>query len=161
MRKIVVCLAFTLFTSAAYADFNAGMAAFNKKDYATALKEWKPLASRGNAGAQNNLGVMYENARGVPQDDKEAERLYRLSANQGNASAQLQLTRVASQSAASQSAADCDQRAAAKRETASRLYEISRNRPLTLEENVMFLTATQVKAKSWQSGGLAAGTSCD
>ena len=40
------------------ADFNKGWTAFNKGDYATALKEWKPLAEEGHAKAQYNLGVM-------------------------------------------------------------------------------------------------------
>ena len=34
---------------------------------------------------------MYDNGQGVPQDDKEALRLYRLSAEQGDAKAQLNL----------------------------------------------------------------------
>ena len=40
---------------------------------------------------QFNLGVMYDNGQGVPQDDKEALRLYRLSAEQGDAIAQYNL----------------------------------------------------------------------
>jgi hypothetical protein len=31
------------------ADFQKGMDAYNKRDYATALREWKPLAEQGNA----------------------------------------------------------------------------------------------------------------
>ena len=41
--------------------------------------------------AQYNLGVMYENGEGVPQDDKEAVRWYRKSAEQGHADAQNNL----------------------------------------------------------------------
>ena len=70
------------------ADFNKGLTAAQSGDFATALKEWKPLAEEGNAAAQNNLGLMYENGWGVPQDDKEAVRLYRLAAEQGYADAQ-------------------------------------------------------------------------
>ncbi len=36
-----------------------GLAAYESKDYATALKLWRPLAEQGNADAQNNLGFMY------------------------------------------------------------------------------------------------------
>ena len=70
------------------ADFNKGLTAAQSGDFATALKEWKPLAEEGNAVAQNNLGLMYHNGWGVPQDYKEAARLYRLAAEQGYADAQ-------------------------------------------------------------------------
>ncbi|MSO73363.1 MAG: sel1 repeat family protein, partial [Rhodospirillaceae bacterium] len=72
-------------------DFAKGVAAYNAKDYATALKEWRPLAEQGNASAQYNLGLMYDNGQGVTQDYKEAVRLYGLAAAQGNASAQSNL----------------------------------------------------------------------
>ncbi len=68
-----------------------GMEAYDKGDYATALKEWRPLADQGDAEAQSNLGVMYDNGRGVPQDDAQAVRWYRLAAEQGHADAQFNL----------------------------------------------------------------------
>ena len=40
-------------------DFDEGMAAAKRGDYATALREWRPLADQGEARAQHNLGVMY------------------------------------------------------------------------------------------------------
>ena len=40
-------------------DFNKGLTAAQNGDFATALKEWKPLAEQGDADAQYNLGVMY------------------------------------------------------------------------------------------------------
>jgi hypothetical protein len=52
---------------------------------------WRPLAEQGVALAQNNLGVMYAKGRGVPQDDAEAVKWYRLAAEQGNADAQYNL----------------------------------------------------------------------
>ena len=36
------------------------------------FEETKRLAEQGDAGAQYNLGLMYERGRGVPQDDAEA-----------------------------------------------------------------------------------------
>ena len=72
-------------------DFDKGLAAAQKGDFATALKEWRPLAEQGNADAQFNLGLMYDNGQGVTQDYKEAARLYGLAAAQGNAKAQLNL----------------------------------------------------------------------
>jgi hypothetical protein len=60
-------------------------AAYDRQDYVTALRELRPLAQQGNAPAQNNLGFMYMEGRGVTQDDAEAVRLYRQAAAQGNA----------------------------------------------------------------------------
>jgi TPR repeat protein len=45
-------------------------------------------AEAGDADAQFSLGVMYRTGRGVPQDDAEAVRWWRLAADQGRASAQ-------------------------------------------------------------------------
>lgn len=72
-------------------DFDKGRDAFEAGDYATALQEWRPLAEQGNANAQNQLGVMYHFARGVPQDYAEAAQWLRLAAEQGNAAAQFNL----------------------------------------------------------------------
>ena len=73
------------------ADYEKGLTAYNNGDYAIALREWKPLAEQGNAGAQNNLGVMYNKGNGVPQDYKTAMKWYRFSAEQGYANAQSNL----------------------------------------------------------------------
>ncbi|MBM3522441.1 MAG: SEL1-like repeat protein, partial [Alphaproteobacteria bacterium] len=67
--------------------FEDGLEAASRGDYAEALKLWRPLAEQGNAYAQYNLGVMYDNGWGVAQDYAEAERWYRLAADQGNARA--------------------------------------------------------------------------
>ena len=48
-------------------------------------------AEQGNANAQNNLGVMYDSGKGVPQSYQEAVKWYRLAAEQGNANAQNNL----------------------------------------------------------------------
>ena len=52
---------------------------------------WRPLADQGYASAQFNLGTMYTNGRGVPKDDVQAVKWYRLAADQGNAFAQAHL----------------------------------------------------------------------
>jgi hypothetical protein len=49
------------------ADYQKGVAAAQSGDFATALREWKPLAEQGHARAQYNLGVMYESGQGVLQ----------------------------------------------------------------------------------------------
>ena len=71
------------------ADFDAGLAAYERDDYATALREWRPLAEQGDADAQFGLGLMYHDGDGVPQDGAEAVRWFRLAAGQGDAHAQL------------------------------------------------------------------------
>ncbi len=52
-------------------------AAYYKGDYTTALRLYRPLADKGNVDAQHNLGFMYENGRGVPQDYVQAVAWYR------------------------------------------------------------------------------------
>lgn len=70
---------------------NSGAAAYNQGDYDAALRVWRPLAEQGNAGAQLDLGFMYDNGYGVPQDYQEAIAWYRRAADQGNARAQYNL----------------------------------------------------------------------
>ncbi len=72
-------------------ETEVGLEVIDRGDYATALKELRPLAEQGNATAQNNLGVMYREGEGVPQDDEEAVRWYRRAAVQGHAGAQNNL----------------------------------------------------------------------
>lgn len=69
-------------------DFAKGFEATQKGDFATALSEWRPLAQQGDADAQYNLGLMYDNGQGVTQDYKEALKWYRLAAAQGHSTAQ-------------------------------------------------------------------------
>jgi len=52
-----------------------GRAAFNRGDYATALRLWYSLADFGNAQAQNNIAIMYRDGLGVPRNYDEAYRL--------------------------------------------------------------------------------------
>jgi TPR repeat protein len=51
-------------------------------------------AEQGEADAQFRLGVMYADGRGVPQNDAEAVRWFRLAAEQGNVGAQAALGRA-------------------------------------------------------------------
>ena len=73
------------------ADFQKGLTAFDNGDYATALREWTPLAEQGDAIAQYNLGLMYYNGEGVPQDYKEALKWHTRAAKQGHPNAQNNL----------------------------------------------------------------------
>jgi uncharacterized protein len=62
--------------------------AYERKDFATAIAIWRPLAEQGNAEAETLLGAMYWSGEGVPRDHKEAARLYLRAAEQGYARAQ-------------------------------------------------------------------------
>jgi TPR repeat protein len=86
-----VILAFILTGGAVAGPFEEADAAYQRGDYATALRLWRPLAAQGNAGAQFALGKMYVHGHGVPQDDAEALKWYRLAVEQGNADAQSNL----------------------------------------------------------------------
>lgn len=71
--------------------FEDATEAYNKGDYATALRLFRPLADEGDADAQFHLGSMYDLGRGVPIDDTAAVSWWRRAADQGNALAQLNL----------------------------------------------------------------------
>jgi uncharacterized protein len=81
-------LAVSFAGSAAAGPFEDAVAAYNKGDYATALRLMRSLAEQGDASAQVQLGVMYDNGRGVPQDYATAVSWYRKAAEQGLATAQ-------------------------------------------------------------------------
>ena len=101
MRKLTatICLTIAVFlgsvgcttTSSDPSDFQKASQAYDKEDYATALREWKPLAEQGNARAQVSLGEMYAYGNGVEQNFQTAARWFKASAQQGNASAQHEL----------------------------------------------------------------------
>ena len=55
------------------------------------LDSLKAAAEQRDADAQFNLGLMFDAGEGVPQNDTEAVRWYRMAAEQGNADAQLNL----------------------------------------------------------------------
>ena len=90
MKTVLLVLAL-LWPVTGLADFSEGWAAYQRGDFATAMREWRPLAEAGNAVAQYNLGQMYANGEGVPKDDAEAVKWWRLAAAQGDADAQFNL----------------------------------------------------------------------
>jgi len=66
---VLVALLYAFFFSAPVGadQFEDGLAAHERGDYATTLRLLKPLAEQGNASAQVILGLMYAHGRGVPQ----------------------------------------------------------------------------------------------
>ena len=91
---LVMCLwivSLSCVTSSSWANFEEGEAAYDRKDYATALRVFRPLAEQGHANAQYNLGRMYAQGHGLREDDVEAVKWYRKAAEQGHAGAQISL----------------------------------------------------------------------
>src|ERR1017187_2778015 len=92
MPRLIAIAVILLFASgsadaAAYED---AFAAYQKGDYANALKLMKPLAEQGNVNAQYNVGVMY-NENLVKQDYAQAVKWFQKAAAQGNIFAQVDL----------------------------------------------------------------------
>ncbi len=91
MRKFIhaIALLLTLSLSAPVlaGPFEDGLTAYNKSDYTTARRLWRPLADQGNARAQLYLGLIYDKGQGVAQDYAQAVKWYRMAADQGDANA--------------------------------------------------------------------------
>ena len=67
------------------------LTAAQRRKMGEVLRDWKGAVDQGHAGAQCNLGAMYANGQGVPQNFKEALVWYRKAADQGDAGAQFNL----------------------------------------------------------------------
>ena len=91
LRQLTILLCLLSTTSGAYAGLKEGQAAFEAKDYPTALKEFEPLAKQGNAEAQVSLGNLYYNGKGVAQDYRQAAAWFQKAAEQGHANGQISL----------------------------------------------------------------------
>lgn len=74
-------------------QYESGMEYFNRQDYDHAFSYFQISGDiKGYAPAQNMLGVCYRDGLGTEQNTEEAERYFRLSADQGYAPAQENLT---------------------------------------------------------------------
>jgi uncharacterized protein len=91
MKRIFAALIVMISATAWAGDFEEGQAAFDKKDYATAIQKFTVSAEQGSARAQFWLGYMYDEGLGVAQDFAKAMRFYRMAADQGSDLAQLHI----------------------------------------------------------------------
>jgi TPR repeat protein len=92
VEKLVFYFALgTLVTFPGYADFEAGLAAYDRHDYAAAAQEWQPIAQAGDANAQYNMGLLFASGQGGPQDYRKAAEWYRKAAEQGVVAAEYNL----------------------------------------------------------------------
>ena len=65
------------------------LTAWGQEQGRPALDDLIKTAEQGDAEAQFNLGVIYDEGQGVPQDYAEAAKWYRMAAEQGDADAQF------------------------------------------------------------------------
>lgn len=79
------------FTLPAHADFKNGVAAYERKDYATAYQEFHASAIQGDMHAQAELGTLYFTGNGVPQNYQEAFKWFSQAAKQNSAIGQAWL----------------------------------------------------------------------
>ena len=67
MRRIIaVAVLLAALATPSWAGFDEGMAAYERGDYATALREFRALAEQSDTRAQTYLGSMYD--KGDDQD---------------------------------------------------------------------------------------------
>jgi len=90
---VLVCMAaiFWNIAGCAPANYQKGIKHYKPDDAAAAVRELKPLAEQGDAEAQFNLGSLYYQGWGVPQDYREAARWLRKAAEQSHVFAQVTL----------------------------------------------------------------------
>ena len=69
----------------------AGIEAWQKADYSAAVAIWRPLALRGDADAEFNLGQAYRLGRGVPLDLAAAKMWFEKAAGAGHIDSQTTL----------------------------------------------------------------------
>ncbi|ANK80050.1 MAG: hypothetical protein TEF_04040 [Rhizobiales bacterium NRL2] len=90
-RSFLVALLIGAASGVAQSGFKEGAAAIDRGDYASAFKEWQPLAEQGHVIAQYNLGQLFRAGRGVAQDNVLAAYWYRRAAERDFALAQFNL----------------------------------------------------------------------
>lgn len=83
-----LALLLSLGAGPAMAGYDEGLAAYQKRDWPAAMREFKPLAAQGNAAAQARLGHMLFEGLGGTKDDVEALRLLNSAAAAGDSLAQ-------------------------------------------------------------------------
>ena len=91
---IVVGILLCASRAATAGSIEDGQAAFDRGDYATASSLWRPMAEQGDAKAQFNLGKMYQQGYGVPQDYVRAYMWFNVVASSPNGETGKQTTGI-------------------------------------------------------------------
>lgn len=85
LPRFLMILAFlTLISSSAFAGFEEGKSAYDRKDWVAAITNLRPLAEAGDDRAMIILGNMYNEGLGVLQNSQEALGLYKRAATEKN-----------------------------------------------------------------------------
>ncbi len=85
LSKIAIAaLALSLVATPAVADVKAGVDAWSRGEYETAVKQWRDPALKGDPDAQFNMGQAYKMGRGVKTDLNVALDWYRKASAQGH-----------------------------------------------------------------------------
>lgn len=92
-RNFLIASALLIFVAApSWAQsVKAGIDAWQRADYSGAVAIWRPLAERGDADAEFNLGQAYRLGRGVPTNLAAAKTWFERAANQGHVDAETTL----------------------------------------------------------------------
>ena len=91
-RYLVTAMFAILLTTPAEAQsVKAGIEAWQKADYPAAVAIWRPLAQKGDADAEFNLGQAYRLGRGVPIDFGMARLWFEKAASAGHVDAETTL----------------------------------------------------------------------
>ena len=89
MRRVLL-LALLLASPVSAQDddpFARGMLAANAREFAEALRLWRPLAEAGDSRAAYHVAMVLERGEGIPADPAEAARFYGAAARAGHAEA--------------------------------------------------------------------------
>lgn len=70
-------------------QFQQGVAAYDKGDFAEAFKIWLPLAQKGDLAAMRNVGLLLRKGEGTPRDPKRALWFYEEAGTKGFGLAQV------------------------------------------------------------------------
>ena len=88
---VAVALLFCAATSVSAQSVKSGIEAWQRSDYSGAVAIWRPLAEKGDADAEFNLGQAYRLGRGVPINLAAAKTWFERAAGQGHVDAETTL----------------------------------------------------------------------
>ena len=88
---VAAALAVLMSAPVAAQTVKAGIEAWQRADYAGAVAIWRPLAEKGDADAEFNLGQAYRLGRGVPIDLATAKKWFEKAATGGHLDAETTL----------------------------------------------------------------------
>lgn len=162
MTKKIKFLAITfalLFSNMLHAGFEEGDQAYKKGDYVTALREFIPLAEKGDRVAQFLVGNIYKEGHGVPKDINIALAWFLKSANQGHSMGQMFAADILLKQENYVAASPWEKKLAEQgfpncMYTLGKMYELGRGVPKDVETGVRWIKASAEKGFVTAQGNL-------